>query len=128
MDSAPGRRQIQDNYLTPSDFVPFGGVAAPKSSDPAGDAALLGYINELYANQGANQFIPGTSYLVLRLNPDTGGEAGTKRYTVASADSATPAVSLPTLTLDVVPEPGTGAMLLLGTAVVVTRRRIKATP
>jgi hypothetical protein len=110
LDTAPGRLQIQDNFLTPSDFIPMGGTAFPKSTDETGDTALTGYINGLYANQATNQFVPGTSYLILRLNPDTGGDSGTKRYTVASADNITGMLP-PTLTLVVVPEPGAIALL-----------------
>lgn len=111
LDTAPGRLQIQDNFLMPSDFIPNGGTAFTKSTDETGDTTLTGYINGLYANQATNQFVPGTSYLILRLNPDTGGDSGTKRYTVASADNMTAGTMPPTLTLVVVPEPSSIALL-----------------
>jgi len=125
-DTAPGRLQIQDNFLVPADFIPSGGSAAGKSTDAVGDAALLGYIHDLYANQATNQFVPGTSYLILRLNPDTLGDSGTRRYTVASAENADAGITPPTLSLNIVPEPGAAMLLSAGMLVVTRIRRRRA--
>jgi hypothetical protein len=121
-DTAPGRAQIQDNFLEPSDFIPMSGSALGKATDDPGDAALLGYINDLYANSATNQFIPGTSYLILRLNPDLLGDSGTRRYTVASAENVVAGVTPPTLTLVIIPEPACAMLFLAGMAALGGRR------
>jgi hypothetical protein len=105
---------IQDNFLVPADFIPVGGSNAVKSTNAVGDAALLAYIKTLYLNQGTNGFVPGTSSLILRMNPDAGVAAGVQRYSAASANNITPGVMLPTLTLNIVPEPSSVAILSMG--------------
>ena len=111
-DSAPGHSLIQDNLLVPGDFIANGGTATTKSTDAAGTATLGAYINGLYSAPG---FAPGTSYLILRVNPDITGDTGTKRYSLASAENANASLR-PTLSLDLtpVPEPSTVAFLGVG--------------
>jgi hypothetical protein len=110
LDFGAGRQLIQNNFLVPSSFIPNGGTASIKTSDAGGEASLLGYVNNLYANPS---FVPGSSYMILRLNPDTMGDTGTKRYTVGSGENLDPTLR-PTLTLTVVPEPSAIALSLLG--------------
>jgi hypothetical protein len=111
-DASPGRALIQDNFLVPGDFIPNGGTATTRSTDALGNAALTGYINGLYSAPG---FTPGSSYLVLRVNPDISGDTGTKRFTLASAENANaglrPALNL---SLTPVPEPSTIAFFGIG--------------
>jgi hypothetical protein len=109
-DVAAGRQLIQNNFLAPSDFIPLGGTATVESTDAAGDLALAAYINNLYLTQAPNGFVPGTSYLILRLNPDQLTGAGTNRYSLASADNVSGA-QLPTLNLTVIPEPATASLV-----------------
>jgi len=111
-DPASGHTLIQDNFLVPSDFIANGGTATTKSTDLAGSATLGTYINGLYSAPG---FTPGSSYLILRVNPDITGDTGTKRYSLASAENANTSLR-PTLNLDLtpVPEPSTLAFLGLG--------------
>ena len=120
------RALIQDDLLQPADFIPNGTVppAAPKSTGDGGDAALLAYVNSLYANQAATGFVPGTSSLILRINPDAASYSGaaTQRYSIIGAENPS-AYPKPTLTLDVVPEPGSVALLALGGLTLLTRRR-----
>lgn len=120
------RALIQDNILTPGDNA-ITSPTARQTSD-LGDAALLAYIESLYANQATNGFIPGTSSLLLRLNYDTEevftAASTANRYTIVSADSTT-ADPKPTLTLNVVPEPG-AASLGVGALVLLLGRRRRA--
>lgn len=123
--------RIQDNFMTPDDFVPNGGAAITKSTDATADAALLAYIQSLYADPN---FVPGESDLILRLNGEfmDVGSTGTRRFNVSSAGvtdgdgSATtdPGAVLPTLTLEMIPEPGAvGLAGLAGIAALLKRRR-----
>ena len=109
-DTASGHALIQDNFLNPGDFIPNGGTATTKSTDIAGSAALTGYINGLYSAPG---FVPGSSYLILRVNPDIAGDTGTKRYSLASAESANASLR-PSLDLALVPVPEPSTIALLG--------------
>jgi hypothetical protein len=109
-DTAPGHVLIQDNFLAPTDFIPNGGTATRKSTDAIGSAALSTYISGLYADPS---FVPGTSYLILRVNPDLTGDTGTKRYTLGSARNAN-ASFRPTLDLDITPVPEPSTMALVG--------------
>jgi PEP-CTERM motif len=111
-DTVSGHMLIQDNFLVPSDFVPSGGTAIRKNTDGVASGALGAYINGLYTDP---TFVPGTSYLILRVNPDLSGDTGTKRYTLGSAQNATAAFR-PTLDLSLtpVPEPSTIALLGIG--------------
>ena len=118
--------RVADNFLAPADFIANCGAAsaAPTTAD------LTSYIQALYANPAANGFTPGTSYLVLRLNPDadTIPTSGTQRYTTAFQGTAanggagTPE-NRPLVTLEIVPEPGTAGVLLVGAAALLRRRR-----
>ncbi|HEV8292777.1 MAG TPA: hypothetical protein VGP94_12675, partial [Tepidisphaeraceae bacterium] len=73
LDPNPGvgtgavRALIQDNFLIPTDVIGTGGAPIAHDTNPAGDAALLAYIQSLYANPN---IIPGTTSLILRLNFD----------------------------------------------------------
>jgi hypothetical protein len=99
-DTAPGRSLIQNNFLVPTDFLPvIHPFSIAKSTSADGDAALVGYMDHLYANQATSGFLPGTSYLILRVNPDLTSDVGTRRYSLASAEAT--GVQLPTLTIDV---------------------------
>ena len=114
-DPNPEATLIQDNFLVSGfdgDFVPNGAEPRPKSSDALGDTNLLNYVNLLYANQQVNGFIPGSSFLVLRINPDFDDTTpGTHRFTVASGDNGTPE-QRPMLNLTIVPEPSSTLLLL----------------
>jgi len=126
-DTAAGRQLIQDNFLVPADFIPLGGTSAVKSTTANADTVLSGYINGLYTNQGTNGFVPGTSFLILRLNPDIVGNGASgapiNRYRLASAENADATATKPTLTLVTVPEPASGAVLLVGAVGLALRRR-----
>lgn len=117
-----------DNFLTPGDFIATGGAASatPNSGD------ITSYIRDLYANPAANGFTPGTSYLVLRLNPDadTIPTSGTQRYTTAFQGTAsnggagTPE-NRPMITIETtpVPEPSAAGLLLVCALGLLCRRR-----
>jgi hypothetical protein len=125
---------VADNFLGPEDFIPTGGTAAPAQS-----ADLTGYITNLYANAGTNGFTPGTSYLVLRLNPDTDPDplaqqvptSGTQRYltafhgTAANGGAGAPE-NRPMITVNVVPEPAGAGLLLAGAMGMLSARRRRA--
>jgi hypothetical protein len=118
--------RVVDDFLRPGDFIANGGPASPAPN--MGD--LTSYLQGLYADPAANGFVPGTSYLVLRLNPDadTVPASGTQRYTTAFQGTAanggagTPE-NRPTLTLTTVPEPAVGGMLIVAAAGTLVRRR-----
>ncbi len=102
--------RVADNFFVPSMFIANGGSAAPLDVTD-----VTSYIQALYSNPVGNGFVPGTSYLVMRLNPDTGTppSSGTQRYSVAwQGNSTTTPAGTPgngpfvTLTT-VVPEPAT---------------------
>jgi hypothetical protein len=121
------RQLIQDNFFTPSDFIPVGGSTAPSTTSAVGGAALLSYINNLYANQATNGFTPGSSFLILRINPDgtfdTSGGLATERYITASSDSTTAPHPTLSLTVTGVPEPGSLALAGFGGFGLLARRR-----
>ena len=56
--------RVVDDFLTPNAYIPNSGTDGPPMS-----GNLTSYIQNLYDNPAANGFTPGTSYLVLRLNP-----------------------------------------------------------
>jgi hypothetical protein len=108
-------------------FIANGGSAAPLDVTD-----VSSYIQNLYADPVGNGFVPGTSYLVMRLNPDTSTppSSGTQRYSVAwQGNSATTPGGNPGngpfITLTTVPEPG-GACLatlsLIGCLLVARRQ------
>ena len=121
--SGAARTLIQDNFLTPTDVINTGGSPVPHDTSNAGDAALLAYIQSLYANPNA---IPGTTSLILRLNYDDAAYSPVfattpNHYTIASADNN---ANKPTMTLSTqqVPEPAS-LMILAGFALLFSRRR-----
>lgn len=120
--------RVADDFLDASDFVPNGGTATDADS-----ADITAYVRDLYANQATNGFMPGTSFLVLRVNPDadTLPTSGTQRYltafqgTAANGGAGT-AANRPLVTLEVVPEPTGVAILLVGGLGVLGARRRRA--
>jgi hypothetical protein len=120
-ENGADRQLIQDDFFVPADFVAPGGAAVAKGTSDTGDATLLGYIQELYANPS---FVPGSSYLILRLNADgAAANASTAmRYNTAAAEHVT-AEARPVLDLTIVPEPATaGALALLGALTLLRRK------
>jgi hypothetical protein len=119
-ENGAARQLIQDNFLVPPDFIALGGASVPHGTSDAADAALLGYIQGLYANPA---FMPGSSYLVLRLNADAAAASAstTMRYTTATAES-TAVETRPVLDLAYVPEPSTGAFVVVA-AIGLLRRK-----
>jgi hypothetical protein len=122
-------QRLVDDFLTPNAWIPNGGTPGP-----AMGGNLTSYILNLYANQAANGFTPGTSYLVLRLNPDADSipTSGTQRFTTtfegqgtATSPGAGTAETRPLVTLNVVavPEPASAGLLLIGAAALLRRRR-----
>jgi hypothetical protein len=120
--------RVVDDFLRPNDFIANGGAASggPNMGD------LTTYVQNLYADPAANGFTPGTSYLVLRLNPDadTLPTTGTQRYTTAFQGTAANGGAgtaenrpLLTLTTTAVPEPASAGVLLVGAAALLGRRR-----
>jgi hypothetical protein len=104
--------RVADNFLLPADFVPNGGTEVLHSSD------ISAYVQNLYASPGPTGFTPGTSYLVVRVNPDADSPptTGTQRYSLAT--QGTPSnfgsgTNRPTVTLEVIPEPSSLALTLL---------------
>jgi hypothetical protein len=120
--------RFADNFLVPGDFIPNG---SPESASPkTGD--LTSYIQNLYANPGANSFTPGTSFLVVRINPDASPPptSGTQRYSLAWQGTVAnggigSAANKPQITLDITPapEPASVAVLALGGLTMLRRRR-----
>jgi hypothetical protein len=108
--------RLADNFFVPSMFIANGGSAAPLDVTD-----VTSYIQALYANPVGNGFVPGTSYLVMRINPDTTTppSSGTQRYSVAWQGNSTttpngtpgngPFITLTT----VVPEPASLGLLAL---------------
>ncbi len=101
---------IQDNFAfvgSPNGFL---------STNAAGDAALLRFIN---SQIGAGA--PVNSQLLFRLSPDLASDPDAGGFDFQSGDPASPAANRPVLTLgttplQVIPEPGTLALLLTGVA------------
>jgi hypothetical protein len=123
-DTRPGigttlaRLELQDDFLTPADTIAAGGATTPRESNAAADTLLTGYLNSLIT-----QGIPAGSYLIVTLNPDaTPNDEQSNRYLFASSNSTLPA-DHPTLSFDVVPEPGGVAMLGLAALGLSARRR-----
>lgn len=114
------RTKLQDNILTPTDHIIAGSAAFETSA--SGDTALLNYISSLYADPN---FIPGSSYLILRLNPDLAPLPDTTtRYTIAAAEAGD--ATVPVLQLTVIPEPSSLALFGFGGLGLLARRRRRA--
>ena len=119
--------RLADNFFTSEDWIANGG-----SASSADTADITSYVQGLYSNPAANAFTPGTSYLVLRLNPDTDAPptTGTQRYTTAFQGTAANGgagapESRPQVTLTVVPEPATAGVLFVGALGLLRRRRAR---
>ena len=118
--------RLVDNFFTTEDFIAAGGseTAAPDTAD------VTAYVRDLYENAGTNGFVPGTSLLVLRLNPDTNTPptSGTQRYftafegTAANGGAGADAIR-PAIVLTTVPEPATAGVVVLGALGLLRRRR-----
>ncbi len=122
--TAPVSR-LMDNFLVPADFVANG------SSEVAHSADVFSYIDNLYSDPITNGFTPGSSYLVLRLNPDLSppplNAGGTQRYSLANQGNGTNGgigANRPTLTFEVIPEPSSLALFGLGICGFALRRRM----
>lgn len=114
-------QEIQDNYLVPSENVVNGGTPLNQMTDEAGTQALTAYIQSLYAHPS---FVPGSSYLILRLNPDQMPlDTATNRYNISSAETTDAGATLPTLTIEVIPEPGAISLLAIAGLGLLGRRR-----
>ena len=133
------RTKIDDDFFNPfSDYeavnpgdpnVPDG-TALAKETDATADAALLNYVNSIYADPA---FVnDGQSYLILRMNPDrasfeTGFNGdpvanGSSRYSLPSGENAEN-VPQTVLSLNVVPEPASLSLLAIGATALFRRRR-----
>jgi hypothetical protein len=128
IDTRPGvgtalpRLLVQDNFLTPQQYIPLGGGIATRSTDAAADALLGGYLTSLYAAG-----VPANSFLIVTINPDAPpSDVNTNRYQIASANATDAAQGKPTLTLTVVPEPGTVGVLAIAASGLLARWRRKA--
>jgi hypothetical protein len=122
--------RVMDNFLVPADFIANGGTedASPNTAD------VTSYIQNLYANPGPNGFTPGTSYLVVRINPDLSPPptSGTQRYSLANEGNGVngglgSAANRPKITLEVVPEPSSILLALVASLgwIAVGSRRLK---
>jgi hypothetical protein len=116
--------RVQDDFLVPTDFIANGGTpSAPHTAD------MSAYIADLYANQGTNGFVPGTSLLVVRINPDplSAPASGTQRYSFPSLNATPPTGTAETqaqITISTVPEPTSlGALAVASVGLLARRRR-----
>jgi hypothetical protein len=122
--------------------VPTPKTVKPFSTDASGRLSLAAYVQGIYNNPAFPN--TGNEFLVLRMNPDraanetydAGGPQfygkGTSRYQLGANESSTLTNSATvnydayvptTVTLDIVPEPGSAALILAGTGLFCTRRR-----
>ena len=115
--------RVMDDFLVPGDFVANGGTAsAPHTAD------VTAYIADLYANQGTNGFVPGTSILVVRINPDplTAPTSGTQRYSLPSLNPDPPTGTEATraqVTITTIPEPASFGLVAAASLGLLARRR-----
>ena len=118
--------RLVDNFFEPGDYIPAGGspTATPDTAD------ITSYVQGLYNNAATNGFVPGTSLLVLRLNPDADAipTSGTQRYFTAFEGTSTnggagTAANRPAIMLTTVPEPAAAGVLVVGALGLLRRRR-----
>ncbi|MEM6884981.1 MAG: PEP-CTERM sorting domain-containing protein [Verrucomicrobiota bacterium] len=102
---------VQNNIFSGGVSVPAGAY----STDASGDSALVSYLNDQYTNGAV-----GGDFVFLRFNHD-GGNTG-NRNTFYTANNGT-ASNRPELTVTVVPEPSTAALLILGFGGLLLSRR-----
>jgi len=105
--------RLVDNFLVPADFVANGGTEVLHTAN------ITTYIQNLYANPGPSGFTPGSSFLIVRVNPDAASPptSGTQRYSLASpgtgpSGNGGTGTTKPSITLETVPEPS--SFLLTG--------------
>ena len=112
------RLLLQDDFLTPAQYLANGGTAAVRETSILAGTTLAGYLNALYASG-----VPDGSFLIVTLNPDAPpDDTLTNRYQIASANAAD-AAQRPALTIDVVPEPSAMGVLAVAAVAVLRRRR-----
>lgn len=122
--------RVADNFLVPAEFIPSTGTSAasPDTAD------VTSYIQNLYDDPSGNGFTPGTSYLVIRVNPDLlpAPTSGTQRYTLAFQGTgpsgnggAGTAANRPLITLQVIPEPASVVLLCLAVLGALGMRRTR---
>lgn len=119
ISTALPRLTLQDNFLTPAEYLANGsGANAVRETSLLANTTLAGYLNTLYAAG-----VPDGSFLIVTLNPDAPPvDTLNNRYQILSANAAD-AAQRPTLTIEVVPEPSALGMVAVAAVAVLRRRR-----
>jgi hypothetical protein len=110
--ASPSGTLLQDNWVT---------LASPTTrinTDASGDAALLSFLQNNWVN-GGRLFLRGNADTI-DFNDDGGVGTDFAGYQFGSGDHAT---DRPELTLDIIPEPHAGALILLGALLTLLGRR-----